>query len=161
MCIRDRGTSWNLLDRFQEVPSEGAICDLLWSDPDERFGFNVSPRGAGWTFGQVPHSIFRTIQWNSTILTVWRRYQGHINWWTMDTKIPMTTMWLQSSLHPTIATVVEIWQLSSKLINIWRPQLCSLILVQGEVRPIWLRKRLTIFCDLASVYSLKTYHLHK
>lgn len=44
------------LDRFQEVPHEGAICDLLWSDPDERFGFNVSPRGAGWTFGQVKAS---------------------------------------------------------------------------------------------------------
>lgn len=45
------------LDRFQEVPHEGAICDLLWSDPDERFGFNVSPRGAGWTFGQVKFLI--------------------------------------------------------------------------------------------------------
>ncbi len=45
------------LDRFQEVPHEGAICDLLWSDPDERFGFNVSPRGAGWTFGQVKFCI--------------------------------------------------------------------------------------------------------
>jgi serine/threonine-protein phosphatase 2A catalytic subunit len=41
------------LDRFQEVPHEGAICDLLWSDPDDRFGFNISPRGAGWAFGQV------------------------------------------------------------------------------------------------------------
>jgi serine/threonine-protein phosphatase 2A catalytic subunit len=28
------------------------MCDLLWSDPDERVGFNVSPRGAGFTFGQ-------------------------------------------------------------------------------------------------------------
>jgi serine/threonine-protein phosphatase 2A catalytic subunit len=24
------------LDRVQEVPHEGAMCDLLWSDPDER-----------------------------------------------------------------------------------------------------------------------------
>lgn len=41
------------LDRVQEVPHEGAICDLLWSDPDERCGYNVSPRGAGWNFGTV------------------------------------------------------------------------------------------------------------
>jgi len=41
------------LDRVQEVPHDGAICDLLWSDPDERCGYNVSPRGAGWTFGTV------------------------------------------------------------------------------------------------------------
>ena len=40
------------IDRKQEVPHEGAMCDLLWSDPDERMGFNVSPRGAGFTFGQ-------------------------------------------------------------------------------------------------------------
>lgn len=40
------------IDRKQEVPHEGAMCDLLWSDPDDRLGFNVSPRGAGFTFGQ-------------------------------------------------------------------------------------------------------------
>jgi serine/threonine-protein phosphatase 2A catalytic subunit len=28
------------------------MCDLLWSDPDDRLGFNVSQRGAGFTFGQ-------------------------------------------------------------------------------------------------------------
>ena len=28
------------------------MCDLLWSDPDERQGWGISPRGAGYTFGQ-------------------------------------------------------------------------------------------------------------
>lgn len=28
------------------------MCDLLWSDPDERCGWGISPRGAGYTFGQ-------------------------------------------------------------------------------------------------------------
>jgi hypothetical protein len=28
------------------------MCDLLWSDPDDRVGWGISPRGAGYTFGQ-------------------------------------------------------------------------------------------------------------
>ncbi len=40
------------LNRILEVPHEGAMCDLLWSDPDERSGWGVSPRGAGYIFGK-------------------------------------------------------------------------------------------------------------
>eukprot|EP00668_Euglena_longa_P011698 GGOE01014112.1.p1 GENE.GGOE01014112.1~~GGOE01014112.1.p1 ORF type:complete len:339 (-),score=101.46 GGOE01014112.1:306-1232(-) len=39
------------LDRVQEIPHEGPMCDLLWSDPDDRVGWGISPRGAGYTFG--------------------------------------------------------------------------------------------------------------
>jgi len=60
------------IDRKQEVPHDGAMCDLLWSDPDgkktsspshsqERSfayfihldiqGWGLSPRGAGFLFG--------------------------------------------------------------------------------------------------------------
>lgn len=28
------------------------MCDLLWSDPDDRMGWGISPRGAGYTYGQ-------------------------------------------------------------------------------------------------------------
>lgn len=35
-----------------QVPHEGPMCDLLWSDPDDRCGWGISPRGAGYTFGQ-------------------------------------------------------------------------------------------------------------
>lgn len=38
-------------DRKIEVPHEGMMCDLLWSDPDDSHGWGVSPRGAGFTFG--------------------------------------------------------------------------------------------------------------
>jgi len=47
-------------DRVQEVPHEGPMCDLLWSDPDDRCGWGISPRGAGYTFGQV-HKIILSI----------------------------------------------------------------------------------------------------
>mmetsp|Transcript_10639 Transcript_10639/g.29851 ORF Transcript_10639/g.29851 Transcript_10639/m.29851 type:complete len:307 (+) Transcript_10639:191-1111(+) len=40
------------LDRIQEVPHEGPMCDLLWSDPADRQGWGISPRGAGYTFGE-------------------------------------------------------------------------------------------------------------
>ena len=40
-----------IIDRKQEVPHEGAMCDLLWSDPDEIDGWGLSPRGAGFLFG--------------------------------------------------------------------------------------------------------------
>lgn len=39
------------IDRKQEVPHDGAMCDLLWSDPDDIEGWGLSPRGAGYLFG--------------------------------------------------------------------------------------------------------------
>ena len=69
------------LDRVQEVPHEGPMCDLLWSDPDDRRGWGMSPRycihahlpylglfninliwklyrGAGYTFGADISEMF-------------------------------------------------------------------------------------------------------
>ncbi|MBA0866388.1 hypothetical protein Goshw_020468, partial [Gossypium schwendimanii] len=41
-----------IIDRKQEVPHDGAMCDLLWSDPEENVdGWGLSPRGAGFLFG--------------------------------------------------------------------------------------------------------------
>jgi len=41
-----------VIDRKQEVPHDGAMCDLLWSDPEDIDEWGVSPRGAGYLFGQ-------------------------------------------------------------------------------------------------------------
>lgn len=41
-----------IVDRFKEIPHEGPMADLVWSDPDvTRPDFSMSPRGAGYTFG--------------------------------------------------------------------------------------------------------------
>jgi len=41
-----------VIDRKQEVPHDGAMCDLLWSDPEDGIeGWDLSPRGAGYLFG--------------------------------------------------------------------------------------------------------------
>jgi len=40
------------LSRTVDVPHEGPICDILWSDPDEhKNAWGPSPRGAGWVWG--------------------------------------------------------------------------------------------------------------
>jgi len=39
------------IQRNQEIPHEGAFCDLMWSDPEDIETWQVSPRGAGWIFG--------------------------------------------------------------------------------------------------------------
>ena len=55
------------IDRFQEVPHEGPVCDLVWSDPDDRAGWGMSPRGAGYTFGQDITEQFNHANGLSTI----------------------------------------------------------------------------------------------
>lgn len=40
------------LERPMDVPDEGLVCDLLWSDPDEDItGWGENDRGVSWTFG--------------------------------------------------------------------------------------------------------------
>ena len=60
------------IDRVHEVPHEGPMCDLLWSDPDDRCGWGISPRGAGYTFGQ---DISEAFNHNNGLTLVARAHQ--------------------------------------------------------------------------------------
>lgn len=51
----------NEIDRITEVPSNGCICDLLWSDPNadgSRKQWDDSPRGAGYLFNETVTTKF-------------------------------------------------------------------------------------------------------
>ena len=38
------------------------MCDLLWSNLDDRCGWGISPRGAGDTFGQyISHTFSKFV----------------------------------------------------------------------------------------------------
>ena len=68
------------IDRKQEVPHDGAMCDLLWSDPEEIEGWGLSPRGAGYLFGgdvcmQVRHLSCLLHHRSSTQLERGREHQ--------------------------------------------------------------------------------------
>jgi len=50
------------IDRQQEIPHEGAFCDLVWSDPEDiAVPWQVSPRGAGWLFGSIVTDEFNYV----------------------------------------------------------------------------------------------------
>jgi serine/threonine-protein phosphatase 4 catalytic subunit len=49
-----------VIDRKQEVPHDGAMCDLMWSDPEDIDGWGLSPRGAGYLFGGDVVTQFNT-----------------------------------------------------------------------------------------------------
>ena len=40
------------INRFQDIPLEGAMCDLVWTDPEDFNGWHMAPKGSGYTFGQ-------------------------------------------------------------------------------------------------------------
>lgn len=50
-----------LLNRVQEIPHEGAFCDLMWSDPDDIETWQFSSRGAGYLFGEKVVDEFNQI----------------------------------------------------------------------------------------------------
>eukprot|EP01130_Rhizamoeba_saxonica_P000591 TRINITY_DN10555_c0_g1_i1.p1 TRINITY_DN10555_c0_g1~~TRINITY_DN10555_c0_g1_i1.p1 ORF type:complete len:307 (-),score=65.13 TRINITY_DN10555_c0_g1_i1:37-957(-) len=60
------------LNRKQEVPHDGPMCDLMWSDPDDIEGWGISPRGAGYLFGADI-----VAQWNRVngLTTICRAHQ--------------------------------------------------------------------------------------
>ena len=61
------------------------MCDLLWSDPDDRCGWGISPRGAGYTFGQ---DISEAFNHNNGLTLVARAHQlvmeGMLSFWQMS-----------------------------------------------------------------------------
>mmetsp|Transcript_15302 Transcript_15302/g.17673 ORF Transcript_15302/g.17673 Transcript_15302/m.17673 type:complete len:306 (-) Transcript_15302:56-973(-) len=78
------------INRKQEVPHDGAMCDLMWSDPEVMEGWGHSPRGAGFLFGgDVVEAFNRTnnielicrahqlvmegykVMFNNSLVTVW------------------------------------------------------------------------------------------
>lgn len=67
-------------DRVQEVPHEGPMCDLLWSDPDDRTGWGISPRGAGFTFGQDISAQFNQLNNLSLIARAHQLVMEGYNW---------------------------------------------------------------------------------
>jgi hypothetical protein len=85
------------------------MCDLLWSDPDDRAGWGMNPRGAGYTFGQ---DIAEQFNHTNNLKMIARAHQLMMEVLILpfrDTPAPITKMCRPSSRPRTIAIVAAIW----------------------------------------------------
>lgn len=74
------------------------MCDLLWSDPDDRAGWGMNPRGAGYTFGQDIAEQF-----------------NHTNNLKMIARAHQLMMEVRDRLHrATPIHIIRMWPLSSQ-----------------------------------------------
>lgn len=100
------------IDRKQEVPHDGAMCDLLWSDPEDVESWAVSPRGAGYLFGA---SIVTQFNHVNKLQLIARAHQlvmeGHKNMFN-DT---LVTVWSAPNYCYRCGNVAAILTLDDKL----------------------------------------------
>lgn len=79
-----------MIDRVEETPTEGLLCDLLWSDPSDGSGWGANERGYGCTYGRdvfeefMTRNSFKTMikgnefaqsgvskRWDNKLISVW------------------------------------------------------------------------------------------
>ena len=78
------------LERRQEVPHEGPMCDLLWSDPDDIDGWSPSSRGAGYVFGADAVRAFRSA---NKVDLVCRAHQLAMEGYRLMFRNTLATVW--------------------------------------------------------------------
>jgi serine/threonine-protein phosphatase PPG1 len=102
-----------VLDRFKEIPHEGPLADLMWSDPDpDRDGFTQSQRGAGYTFGTSVVSRFLKFNNISHIL---RAHQLCMDGYQVLFHDQLSTIWSAPNYCYRCGNVAAVLEVSEKL----------------------------------------------
>lgn len=100
------------IDRKQEVPHDGAMCDLLWSDPEEINGWELSPRGAGYVFGG---NIVREFCKLNNIKMIARAHQLVMEGYKCMFDNKLITVWSAPNYCYRCGNIAAIMQLDSNL----------------------------------------------
>lgn len=60
------------IERNVEIPSNGPLCDLMWSDPEDIETWKQNSRGAGWLFGA---KVVQEFMKNNSVSLIIRAHQ--------------------------------------------------------------------------------------
>ena len=104
-------------ERKKEIPERGPMCDLLWSDPDTVSGFQISPRGAGYIFGDSAVQQFNRA---NKLTLICRAHQlameGYVEWF--DRKL--FTVWSAPNYCYRGGNPASILEVSTDLTTRWK-----------------------------------------
>ncbi|XP_073983627.1 serine/threonine-protein phosphatase 4 catalytic subunit-like isoform X2 [Rhodnius prolixus] len=101
-----------VLDRFQDVPHQGEITDLLWSDPeDSKRGWESSPRGAGYLFGIDVSDKFRDA---NDIDYIARAHQLVLEGYRWHFRQTVLTVWSAPNYCYRCGNLASIYEISEK-----------------------------------------------
>ena len=101
------------IDRKQEVPHDGAMCDLMWSDPEEINGWSMSPRGAGYLFGGDVVSEFCMTNSVTQIARAHQLVMDGFKYWFRDQNV--VTVWSAPNYCYRCGNVASILNVSENL----------------------------------------------
>ena len=79
------------IDRRQEIPQSGVMCDLMWSDPETIETWAMSPRGAGWLYGSKVVTEFNHINDLDLIARAHQLVMDGFKFWFKDENL--VTVW--------------------------------------------------------------------
>ncbi|CAI5519619.1 unnamed protein product [Closterium sp. Naga37s-1] len=101
-----------VIDRKQEVPHDGAMCDLLWSDPEEIDGWGLSPRGAGYLFGG---DVVTSFNHNNSVDVIARAHQLVMEGYKWMFNQQLVTVWSAPNYCYRCGNVAAILELNENL----------------------------------------------
>ncbi|EJU06654.1 serine/threonine specific protein phosphatase [Dacryopinax primogenitus] len=100
------------IDRKMEVPHDGGMCDLLWSDPDDIAGWGLSPRGAGFLFGA---DVVRTFCHSNDVDLIARAHQLAMEGYKLMFEKRIVTVWSAPNYCYRCGNVASIMSLHENL----------------------------------------------
>ncbi|KAL9125589.1 MAG: hypothetical protein Q9217_005229 [Psora testacea] len=102
-----------VIARAQEIPHEGAFCDLVWSDPEDVGTWAVSPRGAGWLFGNKVATEFNHVNGFQLIARAHQLVNEGYKWHFEDKSV--VTVWSAPNYCYRCGNVASIMNLGEDL----------------------------------------------
>eukprot|EP00929_Paragymnodinium_shiwhaense_P014228 TRINITY_DN12211_c0_g1_i1.p1 TRINITY_DN12211_c0_g1~~TRINITY_DN12211_c0_g1_i1.p1 ORF type:complete len:353 (+),score=55.06 TRINITY_DN12211_c0_g1_i1:177-1235(+) len=111
-----------ILDRFTEIPHDGPLADLMWSDPDpEKQGFIFSPRGAGYVFG---HDVVSKFLHLNNLTHIVRAHQLCMCGYQVLFDDSLSTVWSAPNYcyrFGNTASILEVSEDLSRVFNVYGP----------------------------------------
>lgn len=105
------------INRKQEIPHAGPMCDIMWSDPDDVKSWTYSTRGAGWLFG---HEIVEKFCFENKIELIARAHQLVYEGYKSVFADRLVTVWSAPNYCGKCGNLASIMELDENMAKIYK-----------------------------------------